>query len=252
MSQGMTMKKSWMGVLGATLGVAALPASAVAQAPASPITVTIASPAEGDVFTQGQQVPASYMCSDTVATVIVCQGPVPSTTPLDTSTLGQHAFTVVAVDSAPTPNFAFVTHNYTVVSATPTLSLTLGQGTSFSPFQVGVANTYTATQTATATSTYANASLSVVDPDTAAPGHLVNGGYALAQPLKVSATSSHGTPSAGDGSVSGTPAPLLGWTAPFDNDAITMTFSQTIGATEALRSGDYSKTLTFTLSTTTP
>ena len=31
-----------------------------------------------------------------------------------------------------------------------------------------------------------------------------------------------------------------------------MTFTQGIGATDALRTGRYSKTLTFTLSTTTP
>ena len=31
-----------------------------------------------------------------------------------------------------------------------------------------------------------------------------------------------------------------------------MTFSQAIGANEPLRTGSYSKTLTFTLSTTTP
>ena len=32
----------------------------------------------------------------------------------------------------------------------------------------------------------------------------------------------------------------------------TITFSQAVGANEALRTGSYSKTLTFTLSTTTP
>ena len=33
---------------------------------------------------------------------------------------------------------------------------------------------------------------------------------------------------------------------------MTIVFRQTIGANEALRTGTYSKTLTFTLSTTTP
>ena len=42
------------------------------------------------------------------------------------------------------------------------------------------------------------------------------------------------------------------WTAPVSNDPVTITFSQHIGATDALRTGTYSRTLTFTLSTTTP
>jgi hypothetical protein len=36
------------------------------------------------------------------------------------------------------------------------------------------------------------------------------------------------------------------------NDAVTLGFSQKINATDALRTGTYSKTLTFTLSTTMP
>jgi hypothetical protein len=36
------------------------------------------------------------------------------------------------------------------------------------------------------------------------------------------------------------------------NDAATIALSQDIGANEALRTGSYSKTLTFTLSTTSP
>ena len=39
---------------------------------------------------------------------------------------------------------------------------------------------------------------------------------------------------------------------PVSNDAVAITFSQAVGANEALRTGSYSKTLTFTLSTTTP
>ena len=36
------------------------------------------------------------------------------------------------------------------------------------------------------------------------------------------------------------------------NDPVTITFRQAIGANDALRTGTYAKTLTFTLSTTTP
>ena len=42
------------------------------------------------------------------------------------------------------------------------------------------------------------------------------------------------------------------WAAPVSNDPVTIGFKQHIGATDALRTGAYSKTLTFTLSTTTP
>jgi hypothetical protein len=39
---------------------------------------------------------------------------------------------------------------------------------------------------------------------------------------------------------------------PTTNDAVTVTFTQAIGATDALRTGSYAKTLAFTPSTTTP
>ena len=39
---------------------------------------------------------------------------------------------------------------------------------------------------------------------------------------------------------------------PTSNESVTVTFKQAIGATDALRTGTYAKTLTFTLSTTTP
>ena len=45
---------------------------------------------------------------------------------------------------------------------------------------------------------------------------------------------------------------LLTYDGPVSNDPVAIAFSQAIGATDALRTGAYSKTLTFTLSTTTP
>jgi len=42
------------------------------------------------------------------------------------------------------------------------------------------------------------------------------------------------------------------WAAPTSNEVVPVTFGQHIGANDALRTGSYSKTLTFTLSTTTP
>ena len=42
------------------------------------------------------------------------------------------------------------------------------------------------------------------------------------------------------------------WTDPVSNGPATITFKQAIEADEPLRTGSYSKTLTFTLSTTNP
>ena len=46
--------------------------------------------------------------------------------------------------------------------------------------------------------------------------------------------------------------PLLTYAGPVSNDAVAIGFRQHIGADEPLRTGSYAKTLTFTLSTTTP
>ena len=45
---------------------------------------------------------------------------------------------------------------------------------------------------------------------------------------------------------------MYAYSAPKSNDVIPMQFKQSIGANEPLRTGSYAKTLTFTLSTTTP
>ena len=42
------------------------------------------------------------------------------------------------------------------------------------------------------------------------------------------------------------------YSGPVSNDAVSIAFRQRIAAGQALRTGTYSKTLTFTLSTTTP
>ena len=51
---------------------------------------------------------------------------------------------------------------------------------------------------------------------------------------------------------SAAPLNLLSWSAPISNDAVTLEFSQLVNANDPLRTGTYSKALTFTLSTTTP
>jgi hypothetical protein len=109
-----------------------------------------------------------------------------------------------------------------------TLSLSLGAAASFGEFTPGLAKDYTAATMATVTSTAADAKLSVSDP-----GHLTNGAFSLPRPLQVTLT----PPS---------------WSGPVSNGLATIGFKQSIGANDALRTGSYSKTLTFTLSTTTP
>ena len=51
---------------------------------------------------------------------------------------------------------------------------------------------------------------------------------------------------------SASPTPLLSWSSPASNAGVTISFKQPIKANDALRTGQYAKTLTFTLSTTTP
>ena len=113
-------------------------------------------------------------------------------------------------------------------SVPATLSLTLGASAVFAPFQPGVAKDYAASTPATVTSTAGDATLSVSDP-----GHMTNGAFSLPEALRVEFSKST-------------------WNGPASNDLSTITFRQHIGATDALRTGAYSKTLTFTLSTTTP
>ena len=52
--------------------------------------------------------------------------------------------------------------------------------------------------------------------------------------------------------MSGNPLTLLSWAAPIANDAVTLGFQQAVGANDALRAGQYAKTLLFTLAATTP
>ena len=134
-----------------------------------------------------------------------------------------------------------------------TLGLTLGAPAAFGAFTPGTTKDYTATTTANVVSTAGDATLSVADPSPSNTGHLVNGAFALPQPLQAKAhtTANPGSALVNVGS-SAAPSTLLSWAAPVSNDAVTVDFAQRINAVDALRTGAYAKTLTFTLSTTTP
>ena len=126
-------------------------------------------------------------------------------------------------------------------------------GASFGTFVPGQARTYDTALAATVTTTTGDAALSVTDPGVA-PGHLVNGSFSLPQTLMARAVNS-ANPGAAYvplAETSGTPTQLLTWSGPTTADPVTIGFRQGIGATDVLRSGTYSKSLTFTLSTTTP
>jgi PKD repeat protein len=129
-----------------------------------------------------------------------------------------------------------------------TLSLTLGAPVSFGAFVPGVARIYEASTSATVISSAGDAALSVADPSPTATGRLVNGAFSLPQPLKVKA----GAGAFADVGGSAAPTTVHTYSAPVSNDSVPITFQQAIGATDALRTGTYGKTLTFTLSTTTP
>ena len=113
-------------------------------------------------------------------------------------------------------------------SVPATLSLTLGTPASFGSFTPGVTQEYTASTTASVISSAGDATLTVGDP-----GHLVNGAFTLPEPLQVAFSKST-------------------WTAPVSNEGVGVTFKQLIKNTDPLRTGTYSKTLTFTLATTMP
>lgn len=140
----------------------------------------------------------------------------------------------------------------TVSGSVPaTLALSLGAPAAFGAFTPGLAKDYVATSSATVLSTAGDAALSVVDPSTSAPGHLVNGSFTLPQPLSARALNAANTGSL-FGTVSGTPLTVLTYGAPVSNDAVTLEFKQPIAAGDALRTGTYAKTLTYTLSTINP
>jgi hypothetical protein len=108
-----------------------------------------------------------------------------------------------------------------------TLSLTLGAPASFGAFTPGIAKDYSASTTATVTSTAGDATLTV------SQGTLRNGAFALQQPVAVAPEQA-------------------GWTGPVSNTSFAIVFKQSIGAGEALRTGTYATSLTFTLATTNP
>jgi sugar phosphate isomerase/epimerase len=139
-----------------------------------------------------------------------------------------------------------------------TLSLNIGNAGSFGAFTPAFARNYDTAVAASVISTAGDATLSVTDPSSTATGHLVNTtspAFSLPSILTVrAANAANANPAYVPLSeTAGAPVSLLTYSGPTAGaDGVTLGFRQAIGATDTLRSGSYSKTLTFTLSTTTP
>jgi hypothetical protein len=145
-----------------------------------------------------------------------------------TDFLGGIDLLVLDSQAAPQPTPIAVATAEVGAQVPATLALMLGAQPMFGAFQPGVAKEYTASTTANVVSTAGDGALTV-----SAPGHLANGTFALPEPLRVDI------------------APNT-WSEPVSNAAVTIGFKQLVKASDALRTGTYSKTLTFTLSTTNP
>jgi hypothetical protein len=144
-----------------------------------------------------------------------------------TDFLGGIDLLILDSQAAPQPTPTAVATAEVGAQVPAALALTVSAA-GFGAFTPGVAKEYTATSTANVVSTAGDAALTVSDP-----GKLANGTRTLRRPLEVQVA-----PSA--------------WSDPVSNAPATITFKQAIEADEPLRTGSYTKTLTFTLSTTTP
>ena len=105
----------------------------------TPPAISLTTPSNGAVYTVGQVVAASYSCSDIASYGIsTCNGTVPSGSELDTSTTGEHTFTVSATDDHGTPAQQGVSYyvkagpTANVIGPTDSGALTLVTGTSCS------------------------------------------------------------------------------------------------------------------------
>jgi sugar phosphate isomerase/epimerase len=161
-----------------------------------------------------------------------------------------------AVESAPLYGKSTGTAIATVGGDVPSLlNLQLNSASaSFGTFVPTIGRSYETALAATVTTTTGDAALSVSDTSTTAPGHLVNGAFALPQPVNVRAgNSANQSPAYVPLAEStGAATPLLTYTGPTNSDIVTLGLRQAIGAGDVLRSGTYSKSLTFTLATTAP
>ena len=101
-------------------------------------------------------------------------------------------------------------------------------------------------------STAGDALLSVADPSSFQTGRLVNGTFFLPQPLQARARNAANTGTAYNNVGSSQAAEPADLERADQQRRGLDRLQAVVGANDALRTGKYSKTLTFTLSTTTP
>jgi len=114
------------------------------------------------------------------------------------------------------------------------------------------AKTYTNTCNVTATDTDAASRLTAEDASPTHPGHLVQGTYFLPEPLEVQAAAEERGTTTGVKTLGASAETLLSFAEPFADNLLTVRFTQKIGKKDPLHTGVYAKTITLTLSTTTP
>lgn len=132
-----------------------------------------------------------------------------------------------------------------VLPGVPTLGLTLGARADFGALRPGRARDYAASMAVSVSSPAEHTALTIVDPSAVAPGRLVNGRSSLPQPLRAGVAGALAP-------LGSAPTGLKAWTAPIFTETVLVDFRQAIGARDVLRTGAYSKPLTFTLAATTP
>ena len=256
------MIRPWKVFVSAAVGAAILPCSAIA-AP----TITITTPESGKAYAKGSTLTLAYTCSADAVSCTATKGSDPavlaSGAALDTSTIGSSWITVTARDAAGAQSVSQSTYSISENGTDPgnvpaTLNLNLGTPTEFSPFVPGLTKDYLATLNAQIVSTAGDLTLTVNDAATTNVGKLVNGTFALAQTVQAGAVKvpTDGTPTPAPSSFkplggASAPTPLLTYDGPVSGSAA-ITFKQPVAETDALRTGSYTKTLTFTISTTTP
>jgi hypothetical protein len=225
-------------------------------------TIDIASPVAGSVLTKNSVVPADFSCADAETAVESCVGTVADGAPIATGQIGSNfEFTVTAKDLAGNSTSRTVLYSVlnttadgTVTGTVPaTLSLSVGPPATFGAFTAGLPRIYNTSTSAEVISTGGDATLSVADPSSTATGHLVNGTFSLPSALQVRGrNAANPATSYADVGGSANPTTLLTYGGPVSKDPVSLEFQQAIGGTDPLRTGTYSKTLTFTLSTTAP
>jgi hypothetical protein len=105
----------------------------------TPPTISFNRPADGATFVQGQQLSASFSCSDDQTGVATCDGDVADGATFDTATVGTHTFTVNTTDAV--GNSATVTHTYTVAADAMAPSVTITRPADGATFAQGASIT---------------------------------------------------------------------------------------------------------------